>query len=72
MELTYEKRRQRDLLNDLAEGTVTPSQEILDQAWQVKLNLAQDFSCYLLALETWAGKPIGDWQERREELQPDD
>ncbi|MEL7635974.1 MULTISPECIES: PAS domain-containing protein [Sporomusa] len=70
LELTYEKRRQRDLLNDLAEGKITPSQELLDQAWQVKLNLAQDFSCYLLALETWAGKPIDDWQERREELQP--
>lgn len=70
LELTYEKRRQRDLLNDLAEGKIAPSQELLDQAWQVKLNLAQDFSCYLLALETWAGKPVDDWQERREELQP--
>lgn len=69
LELTYEKRRQRDLLNDLAEGKVAPSQEILDQAWQVKLNLTQDFSCYLLSLETWAGQPIGNWQERREELQ---
>jgi len=69
LELTYEKRRQRDLLNDLAEGKVTPSQEILDQAWKVKLNLTQDFSCYLLSLETWAGQPISNWQERREELQ---
>ena len=69
LELTYEKRRQRDLLNDLAEGKVTPSQEILDQAWKVKLNLTQDFSCYLLSLETWAGQPIINWQERREELQ---
>jgi PAS domain S-box-containing protein len=70
LELTYEKRRQRELLNDLAEGTVEPSQEFLDQAWQVKLNLTQDLSCYLLALETWEGKAIANWQERREELQP--
>jgi PAS domain S-box-containing protein len=70
LELTYEKQRQRDLLNELAEGKITPSQELLDQAWQVKLNLAQDFSCYLLALETWEGKLIGDWPARREELQP--
>lgn len=69
LEVTYEKRRQRDLLNDLAEGKIAPSQELLDQAWQVKLNLSQDFSCYLLSLETWAGKPVDDWQKRREELQ---
>jgi len=70
LELTYEKRRQRDLLNDLAEGRLAPSQELLDQAWRVRLNLTQDFSCYLLVLETWEGKAIGDWQKRREELQP--
>lgn len=69
LELTYEKRRQRDLLNELVEGKIVPTQEVLDQAWQVKLNLAQDFSCYLLVLEKWAGKDIGAWQERREELQ---
>lgn len=51
LESTYEKRRQRELLNDLAEGTLAPSQEVLDQAWSVKLNLAQNFLCYLLVLE---------------------
>lgn len=70
LELTYKKRRQCELLNNLAEGKIAPSQELLDQAWQVKLNLTQDFSCYLLVLKTWAGNVIGNWQERREDLQP--
>lgn len=69
LQLTYEKRRQRDLLNNLFEGKIKPSQEVLDQAWQVKLNLAQDFSCYLLVLERLAGQAFHEWQERREELQ---
>jgi PAS domain S-box-containing protein len=47
----YEKRRQRDLLNDLATGKIEPSQEVLDQAWQVKLNLTFDFSCYLIGFQ---------------------
>ncbi|GEM_PF-1328701 len=55
LESTYEKRRQRELLNGLAEGKLAPSQEVLDQAWSVKLNLAQDFLCYLLVLEPCAG-----------------
>lgn len=65
LKMTYIKRRQRDLLNDLVEGKMPPSPEVLDQAWQVKLNLTQDFSCYLIVLKTWAGRKIeaGRWQE---------
>lgn len=70
LELTYEKRRQRDLLNELAEGTTLPSQELLDQAWRVGLNLTKNFSCYLLTMDTWKGERLSDWQARREKLQP--
>ncbi len=71
LESTYEKRRQRDLLNDLAEGTLAPSQEVLDQAWSVKLNLAQNFLCYLLVLEPCSGyeKLSGPGNEQRKEQQ---
>ncbi|WP_188399067.1 PAS domain-containing protein [Sporomusa sp. GT1] len=70
LESTYEKRRQRELLNDLAEGKLLPTQEVLDQAWQVNLNLTQDFSCYLLALESCPGKKDDQEQEQRAEQQP--
>lgn len=69
LEATYEKRRQRELLNDLAEGKLPPSQEVLDQAWQVNLNLAQDFSCFLLVLEPCAKNHPGLRHERSEEEQ---
>lgn len=71
LEATFEKRRQRELLNDLAEGKLPPSPEVLDQAWQVNLNLAQDFSCYLLVLEPAAGNKNhpGLGHERGEEQQ---
>lgn len=60
----YEKRRQRDLLNELAEGKIKPSQELLDQAWQVKLNLTHDFSCYLIGF-----KKMAALKERQDKLQ---
>ncbi|MDU4960831.1 MAG: PAS domain-containing protein [Sporomusaceae bacterium] len=69
LELAYEQQRQRDLLNGLAEGEIRPTQEILDQAWQVKLNLAQDFSCYLLVPQPANAVSSGDWRQRREALQ---
>lgn len=33
----------------LVERRILPSREILDQAWQLNLNLSQDFSCYAIA-----------------------
>lgn len=52
LELNYEQQRQSELLNDLLEGKILPSQEFLDKAWQAKLNLTIDFSCYLIQLQT--------------------
>lgn len=69
LQLSYEKRRQRDLLNGLIEKTILPSKQVLDSAWQVKLNLAQPFSCFLLTLECWQGKGYEYWQAHRQELQ---
>lgn len=65
----YEKRRQRDLLNELAEGRIKPSQEILDQAWQVKLNLTHDFSCYLIGFKKMNENKTLILNERAENLQ---
>lgn len=65
----YEKRRQRDLLNELAEGKIKPSQEILDQAWQVKLNLTHDFSCYLIGFKKMVKNKIAILNERQDKLQ---
>jgi len=65
----YEKRRQRDLLNELAEGKIKPSQEILDQAWQVKLNLTHDFSCYLIGFKKMTENKIVILNERPDKLQ---
>ncbi|MDU4960821.1 MAG: PAS domain S-box protein [Sporomusaceae bacterium] len=64
LELTYEKRRQSELLNDLIDGSLQPTPEVLDQAWQVKLNLTQDFSCYLLTAAAWEGVNC-EWRQRK-------
>ncbi len=50
LELIYEKRCQRDLLNDLLLEKLTPSQEVLDQARHVNIDLSPDFSFYLIGL----------------------
>lgn len=39
LQVSYEKKRQKELLNGLVEGKVSPSQEVLDEAWRVKLKL---------------------------------
>lgn len=65
----YEKRRQRDLLNDLAEGKMQPSQKVLDQAWQVKLNLTHDFSCYLIGFKNNIEDEINIVSEKQDKLQ---
>lgn len=67
LESTYEKRRQRELLNDLAEGELLPSQEVLDQAWQVNLNLTKDFVCYLLVVEPLSKQRTGTIEEQYEQ-----
>lgn len=69
LQLSYEKRRQRDLLNGLIEQTILPTTQVLDSAWQVRLNLAQPFSCFLLILERWQDKDHDYWQAHRQELQ---
>ncbi|MDU2064511.1 MAG: PAS domain S-box protein [Sporomusaceae bacterium] len=69
LQLSYEKRRQQELLNGLVEGKLQPSQTLLDQAWQVKLNLAQSFVCQALLVEQWEDKPISYWQEHRTDFQ---
>lgn len=69
LQLSYEKRRQREILNDLVEGKTAPSQLVLDQAWRVKLNLARPYSCYLVVVKAWKGETPEHWQEHREEYQ---
>nr|WP_092070781.1 PAS domain S-box protein [Dendrosporobacter quercicolus]NSL48368.1 PAS domain S-box protein [Dendrosporobacter quercicolus DSM 1736]SDM14654.1 PAS domain S-box-containing protein [Dendrosporobacter quercicolus] len=69
LQLSYEKRRQRDLLNGLIEQTILPTTQVLDSAWQVRLNLAQPFSCFLLILERWQDADHDYWQAHRQELQ---
>lgn len=69
LELSYEQRRQREILNDLVEGRLAPSQLVLDQAWRVKLNLACQFSCYLVIIKAWKGKPLDHWLDYREGYQ---
>ena len=50
------KRQWWDLLNMLVERQAVPSCEIMDQAWQLNLNLSQDFSCYVIASEAGQGE----------------
>lgn len=69
LQVSYEKRRQKDLLNGLIEGKIIPSQSVLDEAWRVKLNLAQSFSCYLLLFRGWQGESMAYWQEHRDRFQ---
>lgn len=69
LELSYEQRRQREILNDLVEGRSLPSQLVLDQAWRVKLNLARPFSCYLVVIKSWKGKPLENWLDYQEGYQ---
>lgn len=69
LQLSYEKRRRRDILNDLVEKKMMPSHSVLDQAWRVNLNLAQALSCYVLCIEEWQGKKMTYWQEHRAEFQ---
>ncbi len=47
----YARQRRNDLLNGLIEGRIAPSREVLDQAWQVRLNLGRNFSCFLIAFK---------------------
>lgn len=63
--LSYEKRRQQEILNDLIEGRVLPSQSVLDQAWRVSLNLTQPLSCYLLQVSEWQNQPPEYWTEKQ-------
>ena len=48
----YIKKRQQNLLNEIIEGKLKPSKELLDQTWHAKLNLTHDFSCYLIVFES--------------------
>ena len=48
----YVKKSQQNLLNGIIEGKLEPSKELLDQTWHAKLNLTQNFSCYLIVLKS--------------------
>ena len=69
LQLSYERRQGRDLLNNLVERKSVPSQAILDQAWRLRLNLSQPFSCFLAIVKQWQEKPMAHWQEQRAEIQ---
>lgn len=69
LQLSYEKRRQQELLNGLVEGKIKPSPSVLDEAWRVKLNLSQTFSCYVLQIQEWRGQPRSHWLENRNDYQ---
>lgn len=69
LQLSYERRQRRDLLNNLIERKTVPSQLILDQAWRLRLNLAQPFSCFLAVIKQWQEQPMTHWQEHRAEIQ---
>jgi sugar diacid utilization regulator/PAS domain-containing protein len=66
LQLQYEQKRQREILNDLIEGRTAPSQLVLDQAWRVKLNLAQPFSFFLVMIKAWQGKPWDNCLDHQE------
>jgi PAS domain S-box-containing protein len=63
LHLSYEIRRQRELLNDLVEQKTPPSKLVLDQLWQLKVNLSRPFSCFLITVKSWKGKPPEYWRE---------
>ena len=63
--LSYEERRQQEILNDLVEGRILPTQSLLDQAWRVSLNLTQPLSCYLLKVTEWQNQPPEYWAEKQ-------
>lgn len=52
LDLEYLRKRQQSLLNEIVERKLKPSKELLDQAWHAELNLAQNFSCYLIAYKS--------------------
>lgn len=59
----YVRKRQQYILNEIVEGKLEPSKELLDQTWHAKLNLALNFSCYLVAFTNDNGLP-GSTPER--------
>lgn len=69
LHLSYEIRRQRELLNDLVEQKTPPSKLVLDQLWQLKVNLSRPFSCFLITVKLWKGKPPEYWREYPDDYQ---
>ena len=59
----YVRKRQQYILNEIIEGKLEPSKELLDQTWHAKLNLTLNFSCYLVVFTNVSGLP-GSTPER--------
>jgi PAS domain S-box-containing protein len=63
LKTSYERMRRNHFLNRLINTTDRPQQMVQEMILTTGLNLPDIFSCFLVVLETWRGKPTDYWQQ---------
>jgi len=67
---SYERRKKNELLNELVQHQV-PSQQVLAAcARLIGTRIVEPFTCYLLVMRSYQGRPRQYWLERRDVYQP--
>lgn len=66
---SYERRRQKDLMNELIQCDTPSKQAVFDSAYIMGAKLMAPFSFFLIVIEEYQGKPNIYWRDHVEQYQ---